>query len=270
MPDEPADAVREGLRQSGKYRHLCDNTLRRIAAWAVVRHPQPKEALKAARRKLHQVYGAYAQQTDWRALRDRVAQLSLPEHVQDPQAVCLDILRGHASSAERLSILDKVFPALFQATGIPSSVLDLACGLNPFALPWMGLPQTTHYYAVDIDHRLIEAVSGLFAALGRPGEAACDDVLSALPEREVDVVLLLKTLPCLEQQEKGAGLALLRRLRARHVVVSFPARSLGGRAKGMTEHYDQFMNGLLADLQMTARRVAYPSETFYIIAFDRA
>jgi 16S rRNA (guanine(1405)-N(7))-methyltransferase len=47
--------------------------------------------------------------------------------------------------------------------------------------------------------------------------------------------LLLKTLPCLDQQEPGASARLLGGLQARIIVVSYPVRSLGGRQKGMSQ-----------------------------------
>ena len=58
-----------------------------------------------------------------------------------------------------------------------------------------------------------------------------DSVSSGPPEASADMVLLLKAIPCLEQEEPGAGKRLLRSLDAPVVVVSFPARSLGPRYK---------------------------------------
>jgi len=144
-------------------------------------------------------------------------------------------------------------------------VLDLACGLNPFAFPWMGLPREIAYHACDIDQRIVSAVDAFFDLLGVAHSAACADVLVSVPEVEADVALLLKTLPCLERQEKGAGAAVLREVRARHVVVSFPAQSLGGREKGMREHYREEMRRIEEELDAGAEEIEFPNETFYVL-----
>jgi 16S rRNA (guanine(1405)-N(7))-methyltransferase len=85
----------------------------------------------------------------------------------------------------------------------------------------------------------------------------------------VDVVLLLKTLPCLEQQEKGASLRLLQSLRTRFVVVSFPRGSLGGRDKGMHENYSQFIRGIAGEMQVPFKAVETRTEDFYVLDLRR-
>ncbi|HEV7786322.1 MAG TPA: 16S rRNA methyltransferase, partial [Thermoanaerobaculia bacterium] len=47
------------LAAAPKYRDVSPETLARVASWASVRYRSDKEILKAAKRKLHQVYAAY-------------------------------------------------------------------------------------------------------------------------------------------------------------------------------------------------------------------
>jgi len=89
----------------------------------------------------------------------------------------------------------------------------------------------------DIDRRMIALARGFFGKPGVGHTAACGDALCESPGGTWDVVLLLKLLPCLERQERGAGARLIGALRAAHVVVSYPAASLGGRSKGMPATY---------------------------------
>lgn len=263
MTTEPRRVVLEALARSKKYRHTCADTLERITEWALARHPNPKNAVKAAKRKLHQVCGAFFDQLDL----DHVER-SLDAPDTDTPDLCRRVLERHASTAERLDIMADVFPNLFEATGTPRRVLDLACGLNPFALPWMGLADDTSYLACDVDHRLIRAVNALFARLGTADRmvAQCRDVLVAPPDAEADVALLLKTLPCLERQEKGAARRVIHAVRAPRLVVSFPARSLGGKDKGMVRHYDDFLSGLLGQGIELHRKLEYSTETFYVLS----
>jgi len=271
MPDTNAQARRdivEHLQQSRKYRHCCADTLDRIAQWALARHRAPKDALKAAKRKLHQIYGAYFDRVDWSRIEASLTSIETDAPVDTLRTICGDILRSHASTRERLPIMEQAFSTIFNRVGDIDRVLDLACGLNPFALPWMPLPDACAYEAVDIDERLMAILDAFFQRAGRPGCAQCRDMLLSPPDTKADLVLLLKVLPCLEQQQKGASLALLRRLRARYAVVSFPLKSLGGRSKGMATHYGAFMDDLIAALDIPAQIYPFENEVFYLLTLS--
>jgi 16S rRNA (guanine(1405)-N(7))-methyltransferase len=266
MNDALRREIIDSLRRSRKYANLCEDTLVRIADWAAARHQAPRPAIKAAKRKLHQVYGAYLNQLDLARVRALVAALPANSPQEAVRATCREILGCHASTAERLPIIERLYSELFSATGEPDTILDLACGLNPFALPWMSLAPDAQYFCFDIDQVLIGAINEFLGRVGRPPTAACADILVSPPEAEADVALLLKTSPCLEQQEQGATQRILTELPARHVVVSFPTRALGGRQKGMRQHYGRFMARLLGRLCRPARKLVYPSETLYVIS----
>jgi 16S rRNA (guanine(1405)-N(7))-methyltransferase len=130
----------------------------------------------------------------------------------------------------------------------------------------MGLDPGTVYHACDIDHRLMASVNAFLARLGQQGAAQCKDLIAGMPDVAVDVAFLLKTLPCLEQQEKGIGVPLLRAVPARSVVVSFPLQSLGGRHKGMRSTYHHWMGEILGELGTAAREFTFPNEAFYVLS----
>jgi len=253
------------LKQTRKYGNICDDTLDRISEWASVRHPTLREALKAAKRKLHQVYGAYLGQVDLARIEGLIDTLS-PEIPDDIlEATCRTILQCHASTAERMETMEDFYTSLFALIGRPACVLDLGCGLNPFALPWMALNRDAEYYAVDIDHRTVSAINRFFDHLGRPQTATCGDIVVSVPQVYADLTLLLKAVPCLEQQEKDTCARLLQRLRSRFVVISFPTESLGGNRKGMYGRYGDFLARVLSELELSAEELRYPNETFYVI-----
>jgi 16S rRNA (guanine(1405)-N(7))-methyltransferase len=258
------DIVKE-LKQTAKYGALCDETLLRMASWAAARHASPKEALKAAKRKLHQVCGAYCDKWDLRRVAEIVQALPDEPGADVVRSACRDVLQHHASTRERTASLDLMLSAVLQAAGPVMSLLDLACGLGPFMLPWMALSPGIEYHAVDIDTRLIGILDAFLMKLGLRGGARCGDLIVSVPDTAVDVALLLKALPCLEQQEKGAGLRILPRIRARRLVVSFPTQSLGGRSKGMAQHYESYLHGLAASLHFSVQPHCFPSETFYVL-----
>jgi 16S rRNA (guanine(1405)-N(7))-methyltransferase len=257
--------VVEDVRQARKYRYLCEATVRRVAAWALERGGPRKDVVKRTKRKLHQVYGAYLEQWDPQVAGQALEGLRSDPAPRAVRDACRRILSLHSSTRERLELLETLYPALFAVTGVPGRLLDLGCGLHPFALPWMGLPPHTEYHAWEIDARMVDLANRLLGVLRRRGAAVCRDVLAEAPAEGADVAFLLKMIPCLEQQERGCGTRLLRGLNAAFVVVSFPTRTIGGRDKGMSSRYAAAMERILSDLPWPATRIQHVQETFFVL-----
>ena len=217
--------IATALKQTPKYRNLCEETLDRVARWAVARHGVRSEATKAAKRKLHQVYGAFFTKIDFKGLDGLVRVLSESSTEDEIRRTCAMILQLHSSTAERIPIIEDLYPAIFRETEWPETVVDLGCGLNPFALPWMAFGREVTYRAYDIDARLISCINEFLVRLGRPPAAECRDLLALHPKVAADLVLLMKTLPSLERQEKGASSRLLREIEADYAIATFPASS---------------------------------------------
>jgi 16S rRNA (guanine(1405)-N(7))-methyltransferase len=262
-PDpELVAAVTEDLARTGKYTTLSHQTLARTAGWAARRHRSRRDATKAARRKLHQTYAAFV--TD-RALAE-AARLTatLDGAGADVTETCRAVLRCHASTAEREPYVADLYTAALQGMARPIRVCDLAAGLNPFAIPWMALPAGSAYHASDIDRRLAELTLALAPHLDVRLTADERDLIADPSPVRADVVLLLKALPTLEQQERGSGARLLAAIDAERIVVSFPAASLGGRRKGMPDAYEARLDALIgASPWLRSDRLEFPSETVY-------
>nr|AIA18839.1 Ribosomal RNA methyltransferase (FmrO) [uncultured bacterium] len=174
-------------------------------------------------------------------------------------------MRHHASTRERLPILESFYASTLASLGPVRSVLDLACGLNPLALPWMPLAPDARYYACDIYADMIAFLNSFFAQAGIRGQARVCDLVAGAPDEQVDLALVLKALPPLDQQAKHAGRDLLRALNARHILVSFPAHSLGGRGKGMAENYEQRFRALADAEGWSIERFVFRTELAFLI-----
>jgi 16S rRNA (guanine(1405)-N(7))-methyltransferase len=85
-------------------------------------------------------------------------------------------------------------------------------------------------------------------------------------DRPADLALLLKLLPTLERLDRTAGARLLARLNVRHMVVSFPIRSLGGREKGMRTAYEARFRDTIADRPWQVERLEFPTELVFVVA----
>jgi 16S rRNA (guanine(1405)-N(7))-methyltransferase len=113
---------------------------------------------------------------------------------------------------------------------------------------------------------MVEFLNTFLAYLGRQGEVSCCNLAGEVPTYPVQVALLLKTLPCLEQIDKTIGTRLLDRIQAEHLLVSFPAHSLGGRSKGMVKNYSSNFAELIADQPWKVQRFEFPSELVYLLS----
>jgi 16S rRNA (guanine(1405)-N(7))-methyltransferase len=265
----PLDALVASVLQSAKYREVSPDLVRDLGARELARGTRLKEAVKATKNKLHQVAGAYVDdRVDYdRALVDlQAAAASGAEALRD---ACIRAMRLHASTRERVELLDESHE--FYATTLASvapvrSVLDLACGLNPLAVPWMPLAQGATYHACDILGDLTRFLDASFASTGVRGRASMCDLLQGPPADEVHVAFLLKAIPCLEQVDKQIGLRLLDAIRAEHVLVSFPARTLGGRQKGMADVYEARFRAMVADRPWRVERFAFRTELAFLLS----
>ncbi|MCD6326282.1 hypothetical protein J7M28_01815 [bacterium] len=267
MSDHEADVIGrivDKLLESRKYRNIFRPALENVARWASKRYPRQREAEKAAKRKLHHVYGAYMTSGQLARVEELVKGIEAAE-CPDEKAVCREVLKCHASTWERLGHIKDMYRDIAEIIGQPRSVLELACGLNPFARPFMGLAPDASYLCIDIDCRLISQVKRFLARLPGRNEARCGAILLSVPADECDVVFLLKTLPCLERQEAGASLRILKALNATNVVVTFPRRSLSGRCRGMDGHYMGIMGDLINELGWEMSELRYPLETVYVL-----
>ena len=270
---EPPDLERvvTAVLSSRKYRTVCADTIRRIAGRELKNHGDLRTATKATKRRLHQVYGAFEGAMDFAAALERLKAAygcTSAEREARIKTACREVLGFHASARERLPILDRFYASIFERTGQPRSILDLGCGLNPLALPWMGLPPRSRYVALDIDSARVRFLNRYLDLAGMEPGARCQDILVHPPGDVVDIALLLKMSPSLERQEAGATGALIEQLQTSFVVVSYSVRSLGGREKGMLEHYQAQFLSLAHERDWRTETLPFDTELALIVYKD--
>ena len=260
------DRIVAAVAASRKYQSVCKDTLYRIAERELANYQGFKAATKATKRRLHQVYGAFEQGWDYEMAFGQLAEAYQQGTEPEIKAACRQVMEGHTSTRERLPILDHFYEAIFEITDLPSSILDVGCGLNPLALPWMGLPGGARYVALDIAQDRVDFLNRYLSLAGYEPLARCQDALSDAPADGTDVALLLKMSPTLERQETGATLRLIGELNAPHVVVSYAVKSLGGREKGMLESYETHFRELISDREWSIDKLVFPTELVLVAA----
>ena len=124
------------VRKSVKYKLVCEDIVRGVGERELAKGRRLKEAIKATKKKLHQVGGAYLEgRVDYAAWLDELRAVSGGKG--DFRRACARIMGHHSSTKERLEILDTFYATVLADLPPIRSVLDLACGLNPLAIPWM-------------------------------------------------------------------------------------------------------------------------------------
>lgn len=248
----------ERVRRSSRYRSVDPALVTRLVSEELPKSRNADDAVKRVKRRLHQAVGAFRS--------GRVATAAAwPTDSEGLREAGLAAMRGHASTRERLSHLDRFYPTIWNETGVPRRLLDLGCGLNPLALPWMGIGDAT-YHATDVDAGTLGMARGFLEAVGQPHVAQARDLVADVPTEPADVALLLKLVTTLDRQDAEAATRLLRGLRVGHAVVSFAARSLGGR--GIHERTNRARLERLVEEAGRVRRVSeasLPGELVFIL-----
>jgi hypothetical protein len=182
MSDEAAvQALVTQVQRNARYAHIAPGLVARIAREELGIRRNAKEAVKHTRRRLHQagaVYMAGAPPYErWLA--------SLREAQGDRerlQAVCSEAMAAHQSSRERLPLLERFYTEVLVGLAPVASVLDLACGLNPLAIPWMPLAPGARYAAYDVYTDLAAFLQEALPLLGVEGEAHAIDLSARTPD----------------------------------------------------------------------------------------
>lgn len=254
---------------SPKYARICCELVRRIGSEELQKRSSFKDALKHTRAKLHQVAASFQEKPIpyGKLFREMEA---LPRDPRDPasRAWCLKTLELHASTRERLPILDSFFNEVLADLPLVNSVLDLACGLNPLAITWMPLAEGAAYQACDIYEDMNGFLNCFFDHFRLRANAEICDLSNEIPQGEFDLALILKSLPCLAQLDKDLPNRLLESIRAKHIFITFPVSSLGGRSKGMRQNYERQFNDLTSGWQGTIKKFEFQTELAFLLTRD--
>jgi 16S rRNA (guanine(1405)-N(7))-methyltransferase len=259
------DRLAAEVKASAKYRNVCDDLLRSLGTQELGKRNY-RDAVKAVKNKLHQVGGAYLDHSPHYATWLKELQTARTDGPAALRAVCSRMMGLHASTRERLPILQPFYADILGALPPIHSVLDVACGFNPLAIPWMPLAPQATYTAIDIYTDLMDFLAKAIDLCGLQPVTVAHSVLNDFPELEpCDLALLLKAIPCLEQIDKTAGARLLDQIQTRYLLVSFPVHSLGGRSIGMASYYELHFSELVKGKPWSIQKFVFDTELAFLV-----
>ncbi len=257
----------EAVLASSKYKHIDIDFIKYIGTQELSKHRNLKEAVKSTKNKLHQVGGAY--QTSVPRYSAWLNELKFAKRSGNEVRfleTCKWIMQHHSSTRERLPVLEQFYSTIFAHLPAINSVIDIACGLNPLAIPWMQLDEHVQYFAYDIYDDMIDFLNESLTLMPLQGSAEVCDVIHSCPMQRADVAFILKAIPCLEQVDKSAALRILEAVNADHLVVSFPAHSLGGKNKGMIANYEHRFYKQVEHKPWSIQRYEFPGELVLLVS----
>mgnify|MGYP001574588280 CR=1 FL=1 len=170
----------------------------------------------------------------------------------------IDVLKTHSSTAERLDFypqLNKIISDLNI-----SSILDLACGLNPLAIA----KKDFKYYASDIDESNLEIVKTFFQKNNIAGEVFTYDlrrIEDNLPK--VDLCLLFKVLDIIDDKKHKLSEKILKVLQCKYLLVSFSTKKLSGKSMDFPQRY--WFEKLITRLNYKYKIIKTKNEVFFLI-----
>lgn len=257
------EEIVEKIRFSSKYKDINEKTILEIINIELPKHKNEKSLVKAIKNKLHQIYGAFLNRRDIEDAQKLL--LVLKREKENIKEIINKILQLHQSTRERIEVYEEIYREIFRVTGKPNSILDLACGLNPFSIPFMNIQGPILYYAYDIDSKLIEVINEFLGILGYPRLAKRKDILFEDIEDQADICFILKFLPIAERIKRGFSLRLLSKLNSKFIIVSFPLKSISGREKGMLENYSRIFEPVFKERYKILEKFILGNEMFYIL-----
>ena len=258
--------ILEKILAMKKYRDsgLNQATVLDLIDQEAVRQSSFKALDKAVRRKLHNIVAPYLGEPDYAALTERLAVVPDPSpDSPDIQALSLDVLREHASTAERLPYQTELYQRLFEKVGTPHTILDLACGLHPLAFPWMGLPLSTAYHAYDIIQPRIDFINRFFTTIGLAPLVENRDILVHPPQIEADLGIFFKEAHRFEKRQPGCNRDFWSSLRVETLAVSLPVRDLAGTHSLLDQHRKLVENNI--DKKKIREELLFEDEVIFLI-----
>ncbi|QSB14108.1 hypothetical protein JQS43_21650 [Natronosporangium hydrolyticum] len=261
-----AEQVIARLRASAKYRDVHPETI----ADLVRREHHGDGTIGAAelerrvRLRLHKVAALHLSTARPAGLRRGLGRTDLADPASRKEW-CRQVLGSHFSTAERLPDLEVFYPTVLGLVPPPDTIVDLACAMNPFTLPWLRDVTEARYIGYDFNATFVSLASTFLARTYPDCEVSHADILTGAPLVRADLALLLKTYHCIEGRESGAGLRLVDRLECDHIVVSFPTRAMNGRAAVFSQQHVDALTALARDRRWAWSRTALPTEELIVI-----
>lgn len=208
--------------------------------WAkIISHPkldksrELKIVVKDIRKILREIHGVF--NIDINKRKKLLAELEILVKANAPQDEVEEIhkklLLTHKSTRERLHYYYEIYKRIFEITGKPTSILDIASGLNPVSIIFMGLTDVK-YFAMELTQEDCNFLKNYFKIMHINGIAIKMNLIEQQDFPKADVCFVFKVLDSLETIERNISKKILEHINSKYIIVSFPKKTLSGKELG--------------------------------------
>jgi len=276
--DEKQETIKElvfKIKQSKKYKNISESVILGKVLEYVKRNPKFEEykekfILKEIKAMLHSVHGSF--QFSFGNKRRNQYMEELKNDTLDLDVID-KILETNKSTKERLGNYSEAYSEILKITNKPNIIVDLGCGLNPVAFPYMNLDRKAKYYAYDINEDDNKFLNEFFEIekediIGKAELINLQDINEIERIPKCDLCLMFKLVDVLEKNGHKHSEAIITKLtdKCKFMVVSFATSSLGGKKMKFKDR--GWVERMLSRLEFKFEMFELENELFYVIWKD--
>jgi len=256
--------IAEKIKKMPKYKdvEIPNDTIESLIEISYPASKNIADLEKRIREKIHNITALYLGDIDYKKAAEEFAQMK--NNRMAVREFSQHKLSFHASTKERGQDLAALYQQLFSRIGNCKRIADLACGLHPLGLPFMGLPLGTDYYAYDLNKARAEFLNIFITGLGYSGGCYHQDILVEPPNISFDVAFFFKEAHRFEKRQPGVMHGFLDSINASKIVVSLPLQSLG-TSRELSPKYEKTLYEYATQRGRSFDSFTHGNEIFYII-----
>ena len=162
VDENQLDEVIGEICKNVNYARLDWGVIRKIALQEMAKRKNKKEAVKAARSKLHQIGTVYLESPKPLTYDFSILSAEQKKDISFQKEWATPFLQNHASTQERFDFVNAFYEQIFAELPGVDKITDLACGMNPLFRPWMPISKDASYTACDIFEDGIALINDFF------------------------------------------------------------------------------------------------------------
>ena len=249
------------IKKKKELSSLSDSFIRYI----ISKINNPKSIVKEARKELRKFYGSFQIKNAIKKrdlyLNEIIKGLNKKEFNLEAHK---NLLNTHRSTKERLDIYEDLYRKLPEF----NSILDLACGLNPFSLLFLKI-LNFKYYAYDLECQELNLIKEYFKTIKNnfsefDFEVKEINLFEETPKIKTDLAFIFKFFDLLETRNQyKLAEKIISEINSNHIIVSFSTRTLSGKL--MNHPNRKWFELMLERLDLKFKIFKYENEIFYFI-----
>ncbi|RME78290.1 hypothetical protein D6774_01605 [Candidatus Woesearchaeota archaeon] len=227
------------------------------------RNKQIALTAKKVREHLRKVYGSYHTKQSKKVtfLLNNLKKAVETKGYAQTEEEHKELIKAHRSTKERAEFIDEFYKRIFEETGLPASIVDIACGLNPLTAFWMAphemIPVITGYELSDWEVKIINEYAKI---CDLPITAKRCDLNMKIPQIRAECLFALKFFELISTKRVEQ---IITSAQVNWIVASYPTKTL--KREKMTKTTRAWFHLLLKRLEYPYKLLHFENEIVYII-----